>query len=240
MTTSTVPVSYRDDDVELNGFVVQDDAQSAPRPGLLLVHAGFGLDDHSKGQAARYAELGYVVFACDMYGPALAGDREGTRALLTSLRDDPDRLVRRADAGLAVLASRPEVDGRLGAVGFCFGGMTVLTLARAGVDLAAVVSMHGSLSTARRARKGEVKAKVLACHGALDPHVPMTDVDAFVEEMNEAEADWQLNAYGGAVHGFTHKEGVDPAIPGVAYDARTDARSFAAATTLFYEAFGQQ
>jgi dienelactone hydrolase len=167
----------------------------------------------------------------------VAGDRDQIRATLMALRDDPDRLCRRAEAGLSVLRSRPEVDGRAAAVGFCFGGMTVLTLARSGVDLAGVISMHGALSTPRRAEPGAMRAKVLACHGAADPHVPMSDVDAFVEEMEHAGADWQLNIYGGAVHGFTHKDAVDGAIPGVAYDAKTDERSFAAARAFLAELF---
>ncbi|MBV8296330.1 MAG: dienelactone hydrolase family protein [Acidimicrobiia bacterium] len=237
MATSALPVSYRDEDVELTGFVVRHENETAARPGILLVHGGAGLDDHAKGQAARYAALGYVVLACDMYGPGAAGDRERIMATLGELRNDPDKMCRRAQAGLTVLSSRPDVDGRAAAVGFCFGGMVVLTLARAGTDLDAVVSMHGSLSTSRRAQPRAIRAKVLACHGALDPHVPMTDVAAFVDEMNEAGADWQLNAYGGAVHGFTHKDAVEGATPGVAYDARTDARSFAAARALFQEAF---
>lgn len=232
------PLAYQDEDVELTGFLVQDETHTGPRPGILVVHGGFGLNDHPKGQAERYAALGYVAFACDMFGPGVAGDRERMMATLRGLRDEPDRLVRRAQAGLTTLRSRPEVDGRVAAVGFCFGGMTVLTLARAGTDIAGVISMHGALATPRRAQPGAVKAKVLACHGAIDPHVPMTDVDAFVEEMTEAGADWQLIAYGGAVHGFTHTDAVPGAVPGVEYDGRTDERSFAAARLFLAELFG--
>src|SRR5438552_17774681 len=101
--------------------------------------------------------------------------------------------------------------------------MTVLELARGGIDLAGVISVHGSLGTPRPVQKGLVKAKILVCHGALDPHVPMTHVSAFVEEMNRAAADWQLIVYGGAVHGFTHEAG--PLVPAVAYPARSDSRS---------------
>jgi dienelactone hydrolase len=226
---STTLLPYSEDDIELTGFLVKHDEVTAPRPGLLLVHGGAGLDDHAKGQAERYAALGFTVLACDMFGPDVAGDRDRIIATLTTLRDDPDLMSRRAQAGITALQSHSEVDGCAAAVGFCFGGMTVLTLARAGADLAGVVSMHGALATPRRAGPGSIKAKVLACHGALDPHVPMSDVAAFAEEMDEAGADWQLIMYGGAVHGFTHKDAVTGAIRGVAYDARTDERSFAAA-----------
>ena len=132
-----------------------------------------------------------------------------------------------AQAGLVALSACPEVDSALAAVGFCFGGLTVLTMARGGVALAGVVSIHGSLATVRPAEPGSIKAKVLACHGALDPHVPLSDVTAFAAEMDAAGADWQLIMYGGAVHGFTHEHAIPGAIPGVEFNAVADGRSFA-------------
>ena len=128
-------------------------------------------------------------------GPARRGGRDLRPALERRLRDRdaPDRLAQRAAAGLAALSARAEVNGRLAAVGFCFGGLAALTLARSGASLAAVVSMDGSLATTKRAEPGAVTAKVLVCHGALDPHVPMADVAAFTEEMTRAGADWQVN-----------------------------------------------
>jgi dienelactone hydrolase len=227
MPVSTRPCDYSDGDVALHGLLVLDDSVTWELPGILLVHGGAGLDQHTRTQAERYASLGYVVFACDMYGEGVAGNLERVMAVLTELRADPGRLAQRALAGLEVLRGRPEVTGECAAVGFCFGGLTVLTLAREGADLLGVVSVHGSLATVRPARPGLVRARVLACHGALDPHVPMTDVVAFGEEMTQAGADWQLNIYGGAVHGFTHADAVPGATPGVEYHAETDRRSFA-------------
>jgi dienelactone hydrolase len=209
MTLVTQDLEYSDDGTTLDGVVVLDAARSDRRPGILLIHGGAGLDDHARGQAHRYAELGYVVLACDMYGRGIAGNRERVMATLIGLRDAPDRLAQRAAAGLAALSARAEVNGYLAAVGFCFGGMAALRLARSGASLAAVVSMHGSLATTNRAEPGAVTAKVLVCHGALDPHVPMADVVAFTGEMTEAGADWQVNVYGGAMHGFTHAHAVD-------------------------------
>jgi dienelactone hydrolase len=238
MAIATRPVHYDDQETALTGVLAWDDAAPHQLPGLLLVHGGAGLDDHARGQARRYAEHGYAVLAGDMFGEGVAGNRERVMACLTGLRDDPERLARRARAGLAALAGCPEVDGRLAAVGFCFGGLAVLTLARSGADLAGVVSMHGSLATARPAQPGTVRAKVLACHGALDPHVPPADVTRFAEEMNHARADWQLIMYGGAMHGFTHSRAVPGAMPGVAYDARADQRSFQAARTFLAQALG--
>jgi dienelactone hydrolase len=221
-------VAYADRDTPLIGTLYWNQARSAPQPGILLIHGGAGLDEHALDQARRYADLGYAVLACDMYGDGVAGNRERVIACVTALRDDTAFLVRRGKAGLAALAACPEVLGAVGAIGFCFGGMAALALARAGTELAAVVSIHGSLATSVPARAGDVAAKVLVCHGAVDPHVPMSDVVAFTEEMNGADADWQLNIYGGAVHGFTHRHAVPGATPGVAYDPVADAGSFAA------------
>ena len=229
MNIATRDLSYRDLDVPLTGLFCWNEAQDGPRPGILLIHGGAGLDEHAREQACRYAALGYAVLACDMFGDGIAGDRERVMACLLALRDDPALLVRRGQAGLAALAGCPEAAGPAAAVGFCFGGMAALALARAGEDLAAVVSIHGSLATSAPAQPGAVTARILACHGAADPHVPPADVTAFAAEMNHAEADWQLVMYGRAQHGFTHQHAVPGAMPGVAYDRLADERSFAAA-----------
>jgi dienelactone hydrolase len=226
---STRTISYGDIDTGLTGVLVWNAARPGPKPGILLIHGGAGLDDHARDQARRYAELGYAVLACDMYGDGVAGDRARVMACVTALRDDPALVVRRARAGLTALAGCPEVSASLAAVGFCFGGMAALALARAGAELAGVVSIHGTLATSRPAEPGAVTARVLVCHGAADPHVPMTDVVAFTGEMNNADADWQLNVYGRAEHGFTHTHAAPGAVPGVAYDKPADERSFAAA-----------
>jgi dienelactone hydrolase len=242
----TRDVSYHDLDTPLTGLFCWNEAQEGPRPGILLIHGGAGLDAHAREQACRYAALGYAVLACDMFGDGIAGDRERVMACLLALRDDPARLVRRGQAGLAALAGCPEASGPAAAVGFCFGGMAALALARAGTNLpgpglantalAAVVSIHGSLATSAPAQAGAVTARILACHGAADPHVPPADVAAFAAEMNHAEADWQLVMYGRAQHGFTHQHAAPGAMPGVAYDRLADERSFAAARAFLAEA----
>jgi dienelactone hydrolase len=161
----------------------------------MLVHGGAGLDDHARQQARRYAELGYVVLACDMFGRDIAGGpRQQIIALLTEMRDDPDRLVRRARAALDLLSRVRAIDERMAVVGFCFGGLAALQLARSGAPIAAAVSIHGSLAASVHAEPGQVRARLLVCHGALDPHVPVADVIAFAEEMNAAGAYWQLNS----------------------------------------------
>jgi len=215
MNIATRDLSYRDLDVPLTGVFCWDDAWEGPRPGILLVHGGAGLDAHAREQACRYSALGYAVLACDMFGDGIAGDRERVMACLLALRDDPGLLVRRGQAGLTALAGCAETAGPTAAVGFCFGGMAVLALARSGADLAGVVSIHGSLATSAPAP---------------------ADVAAFAEEMNQAEADWQLIMYGRAQHGFTHRHAVPGAMPGVAYDRLADERSFAAARAFLAEA----
>jgi dienelactone hydrolase len=228
-------VEYRDGHTELVGLRAWPDELSEPRPGVLIVHGGAGLDEHARGRARRVAALDYVVLAADMYGTGVAGDRQRVMSRIGQLIADRRLLCARLQAAIDVLAADPRVDGRLAAIGYCFGGRVVLEAARAGMRLAAVVSVHGGLSTDTPARRGELAAKVLVCHGALDPHIPRQRLDEFIDEMNAAGADWQLNVYGRARHGFTHDHG--PPSPGVAYDAATDARSTLAIEEFLAEAF---
>jgi len=235
MAIHTESIAYRDGETELTGQLASDDSQANPRPGILVVHGGAGLDEHARGRARRLAEPGFVGFACDMYGNGIAGSRDRVLARITELRANPTRLCQRASAGIQVLSCHPLVDGRIAAVGYCFGGMTVLELARSGMELTGVVSLHGSLETSRPAQPGTIKAKILVCHGALDPHVPIPHVTAFIEEMNSSGANWQMIIYGAAMHGFTHDVGAYG--PGVAYHAESDARSMAAIEGFFTELF---
>lgn len=235
----TRALPYRDAGTALTGVLHWDAAQTGPRPGILLIHGGAGLDEHARDQARRYAALGYAVLACDMYGEGVAGDRQRVMACLSALRDDPSLLTRRGVAGLTALSGCPEAGSALAAVGFCFGGLAALTLARSGTGLAGVVSIHGTLRTGRPVEPGAIVAKVLVCHGAGDPHVPMGDVAAFAEEMDRAAADWQLIMYGRAMHGFTHRHAVPGATPGVAYDRLADERSFAATRAFLAGVFAR-
>lgn len=232
--SQTVP--YHDQDTLLTGFLACDGAQTGRRAGVLVVHGGAGLDEHARRRALRFAEWGFVAFACDMYGEGVAGNRERVIQRITELRGNPATLSQRTQAGLDVLRDHPSVDGRLAAVGYCFGGMTVLELARSGAKLAGVVSVHGALETTRPAEPGEIHTKVLVCHGARDPHVPMTHVSRFAEEMNRAGVDWQLIIYGGAMHGFTH-ENATGTQPGVAYHGPSDLRSSLAIQMFLREVF---
>jgi dienelactone hydrolase len=236
MQIATKSVTYKDGDTTLNGIFFWAESLTTKRPGVLVIHGGAGLDDHAKNRARRFAELGYVAFACDMYGEGVAGSRERIMACINELRAEPDRLPRRATAGVDALKSHPLINNHMAAVGYCFGGMTVLELARSGAPIAGIVSVHGSLDTKRQPTPPDaIKAKLLVLHGALDPHVPLTQVTAFADEMKHANADWQLIIYGNAQHGFTHEDKWN--VPGVAYHAPSDARSWRAIESFFAEIF---
>jgi dienelactone hydrolase len=238
MQITTKPVAYRDANTTLNGVFFWDESQKTKRPGILVVHGGTGLDDHAKNRARHFAELGYIAFACDMYGEGVAGNRERIMATIAELRAEPDRIPRRATAGIDALKSHPLTNGQIAAVGYCFGGMTVLELARSGAPIAAVVSVHGSLDTKHPAAPDAINAKILVCHGALDPHVPLTQIITFADEMKTANADWQLIIYGNAMHGFTHEDKWN--VPGVAYHAASDARSWRAIESFLAETFASR
>jgi len=234
--SSPTPVSYSDGTTALTGSL----HGPSPAPaGILLIHGGAGLDDHARAQAARWAALGYAVLACDMYGDGVAGDRQRVMTELTALRDDAELLTRRAVAGLEVLRSHAGPAAPLAAVGYCFGGLAALTVARRAGPIAAAVSIHGSLGTVAPARPGAVSARLLVCHGAADPHVPFSQVSAFADEMEAAGADWQLIMFGGARHGFTHRLAAPGQTPGVAFHEAADRRSFAAAADFLAAAFAE-
>ena len=234
MEMKEATIDYRDGDAELAGLLVWDGSELG-RPGILVIHGGAGLDDHAKGRARQFAELGLLVFACDMYGKATIGDRERVMSCIQELVANRDKIARRTQAGVEVLASHPLLDGHIAAVGYCFGGRAVLELARSGADLAGAISVHGSLETANPASPGAIKAKMLICHGALDPHVPTAQVTGFIEEMNAAGTDFQLIVYSGAMHGFTHDVG--PQARGVEYHPASDRRSFQAIKAFLSEIF---
>jgi dienelactone hydrolase len=229
-------VSYTDGDARLTGFVAHDEDRSGRRPGVLVFHGGGGLDEHAQDRTRRMAELGYIAVAADLYGDDVRGRRDQIIPTIQAFLEDPRRLRQRAHAALDWLIAHALADGRSAAVGYCLGGMAALELARSGADLAAAASIHGSLHTRSSAAPQAIRARILVCHGALDPHVPTAQVTAFADEMTAAGADWQLNVYGGAMHGFTHDAGGSQQA-GVAYHAVADARSSAALAAFLEDAF---
>jgi dienelactone hydrolase len=226
--------------VTFRGELARPDGTGGTRPGILVVHEGMGITEHAKRRARELAERGYVALAADMYGGgSLAPNLTEGRPRMLALRADLDLLRGRVNAGLAALVAQPGVDAkRLGAIGFCFGGLCVLELARSGADVAGVVSFHGILRTDRPAKSGEVKAKVLACHGAADPFVSAEELSGFQKELTDAGLDWHVLTLGGAGHGFTNPAATNLGMPGVAYDPNAERRSFAAMRDFFDALWG--
>jgi dienelactone hydrolase len=211
-----------------------------PLPAVLIFPDAFGRGHHAIDRAERLAEEGYVALACDLHGDARTVDSlDEARGLLDVLRKDPARLLARAERARAALAARPEVAAaRMAAIGYCFGGTMALELARSGAPLPAVVGFHAGLTAMNGPTpQGRITGKVLACIGADDPGVPAEQRQAFEAEMRAAGADWQLHVYGGVLHSFTDPGADARNMPQMArYDARADARSWAAMMGIFAEA----
>jgi dienelactone hydrolase len=233
------PHEYTLDGTVFRGELAWDESRPGPRPGVFIAHEGGGFNDHSLRRARLLAEEGYVALAGDMYGERRqTKSREEAMALIGELRADLGKLRARVNAGVEALRRAPGVDARrIAAIGFCFGGLTVLELARSGADVAGVVSFHGLLATSQPARPGEVKARVLACHGHNDPLVPPEQLVAFMRELEAAGADWQVLALGGAAHGFMNRDAKNT-VPGIVYDERAERRGWAALQRFFGEIFG--
>jgi dienelactone hydrolase len=213
-------------------FFEPDGADVGSRPGVMVLHGGAGFGGHERDRARMLTELGYVAFAPDLFGEAFQTRERGVEVITGLVGDPPALRARLADA-LACMRARPAVDSpRTAAIGFCFGGLAALELARSGADLRAVVSFHGGLTTKAPAAPNEVKAAVLVCTGAADPFVTREHREAFEDEMTRATADWQLCAYANALHGFTER---NVHRPGVQYDEAADRRSWRAMRALLEE-----
>jgi len=233
-------VKYKLGEVEMEGFHAYDDKVEGKRPGVLIIHQWTGLSENEKMRARMLAELGYNVFAADVYGIGIRPQPPEAGTVAGKYKGDRQLFRARMMAGLEVLKADKRTDSsKLAAIGYCFGGTGVLELARAGVALNGVVSFHGGLSSAPdlAAKKGEVKARVLVLHGAADPYVPETEVDAFKKEMEAAGASMRMVSYNGAVHAFTQKMAGDDPSKGAAYHETADQRSWEDMKRFFAEIF---
>ncbi|HWM48899.1 MAG TPA: dienelactone hydrolase family protein [Xanthobacteraceae bacterium] len=228
-------VEYKEGSTVCEGFAAYDEA--AKKPGVLIVPEWNGVSDYSKKRAQMLADLGYSAFVADIYGKGVRpSTMEACAAEAGKYRDNRPLLRARVRAALDTLRKLPGTDaGKIAAIGYCFGGMTVLELARDGADIQGVVSFHGALNTPNPADAKNIKAKVLALHGADDPLVPPPEVAAFEQEMRDAKVDWQLVAYGNAVHSFTNFT-IPEGTPGpVSYNKKADQRSWVAMQDFFKE-----
>jgi dienelactone hydrolase len=232
-------VEYKAGDVKFEGVLFYDDADSTPRRAVMVCHEWWGLNDYSKRRAEQLAQMGYVAFAVDVYGKGVqAKTMEEARRMATALRNDRATLRARINAALGALKAREEVNpAKIAVIGYCFGGTTALELARSGAEVAGVVSFHGGLATPTPQDAKNIKAKVLVCHGADDPNVPMSEVNAFIEEMKAGRVNYQVNVYGGAVHTFTNPAAGNDPSTGSAYNERADRRSWEEMKIFFGEIF---
>jgi len=235
----TKVVEYKHGDAVLEGYLAWDDAIRGKRPGVLVVHEWTGLGSYARMRAEKLAGLGYVAFAIDMYGKGVRPKTPQEAGAQAGIYKSDRQLMRaRALAGLNVLLGNEMCDTkRVAAIGYCFGGTTVLEIARSGADIAGVASFHGALDTPNPGDAKNIKCKVLALHGGDDPYVPRKDVEAFEDEMRAGGVDWQLSVYAGAVHAFTNPEAGDDNSKGAAYNAKADRRSWDAMKLFFAEIF---
>lgn len=235
----TEKIEYRHGDVVLEGYLAYDDSVKGKRPGVLVIHEWWGLNDYIRSRAEQLAMLGYIAFAADMYGKGVMAKTAEEAGMLASMHRSNRKLMRaRANAGLEVLKQHVLADaGHIAAIGYCFGGGTVLELARSGADIGGVVSFHGNLDTPDPGDAKNIKGKVLVLHGGDDPYVKPEQVFAFEDEMRKAAVDWQVVIYGNAVHSFTNPASGSDRSKGVAYDKKADMRSWEAMKLLFSELF---
>jgi dienelactone hydrolase len=233
------PVTYKDGETAMKGFVVYDDAVQGKRPGIVMVHEWWGITKHIHSEAHKFAQQGYTAFIADMYGDAKTADNpKDAGALSGSVMKNPKEMEARFNAARDQLAKNPTVDPqRIGAVGYCFGGAVVLNMARAGADLAAVAGFHASLGLNTPApAPGTVKAKLLVLNGADDPFVKREQYEVFKKDLDAAKADYRVVEYPGAVHAFTNPEATELGkkfnLP-LRYDAKVDQEAKAEAAKFF-------
>lgn len=229
---------YEIDGTTFDGAVVSNDAKNGKSPAVIVCHGWEGRSDGQVEIARSLAAMGYVGFACDMFGKGIRGSLTGDNsALIAPLLADRELLRSRIVGVVQEVRSLPEVDpDKIAAIGFCFGGLCVLDLARSGLDVRAVASFHGLFSKPEGLPSVPIKAKVIAFHGWDDPMVPPEDVVALGKELTEAGADWQIHAYGHTMHAFM-AVGASRPEAGIQYNERSAKRAWASLTTFLSEAF---
>ncbi len=218
--------------------VAWDDAVSGPRPGVLIGHAWGGRSNFEDDKAEAIAQLGYVGFALDVYGKGRRGNNaDENTALMQPLLEDRAQLQARLASAQATLGGLADVDAsRIAIMGYCFGGLCALDLARTGADIKAAVCIHGLFGAPDNHAKTPIRARILAQHGWDDPMAKPDSVLALAQELSTKQADWQLHAYGNTMHAFTNPEANDPDF-GTVYSAAADQRSWQSLVNFLAECF---
>ena len=239
MTIKTQAVEYTHNNTLCQGTLVWDDKQSGPRPGVMVSHAWAGRTEFEDGKAHALAELGYVGFAVDLYGKGITGSsKEENGNLMKPFLDDRKFLRSRLQCAMQAMQDQDTVDSSNTAIiGYCFGGLCALDLARSDADLKAAVSLHGLfVAPELDDNPSSIRTKVLALHGWDDPMAQPASVLALAQEMTALGADWQVHAYGNTMHAFTNPAANDPDF-GTVYNEDADKRSWQAVANLLAEVF---
>ncbi|HET6425366.1 MAG TPA: dienelactone hydrolase family protein [Planctomycetaceae bacterium] len=233
----TKSITYKDGDQECVGFLAWNDSASEKSPGVLVVHEWWGLNDYARDRAKQLAELGYVAFACDMYGDGKVTEHpKDAQAMATETRRNVAAWRKRAQAGLAVLKAQPTVKmDKIAAMGYCFGGSTALQLAYSGEKLEAVATFHAALPAPTAEEAKQIRARILVCHGADDSFIPPAAVTSFKKALDDAAVVNQVVSYPGAVHSFTVPDADKHNIPGMKYNKTADEESWKQMKQLFAE-----
>ena len=226
---------YHHVEQELHGFLAYDDKNDKPRPAVLVAHDWSGRNDFACEKAQMLAEMGYVGFAIDMYGNGRLGSTTHEKmGLMEPLANDRQLLRDRIRAAYDAVVSMSEVDyNRIAVIGFCFGGMCALDLARSGAELKGVVSFHGLLDKSKLPNE-KIQAKILALHGYDDPMVHPEQMDRFCQEMTQAKVDWQVHMYGHTKHAFTNPQAHDSYL-GTVYNSKAEHRALQAMRNFLQE-----
>lgn len=232
------PVSYTEGGQKLNGFSATPLRPHRVKAGVLILPAWLGINGHTKEVADKLSKRGYYTFIADIYGEGkYPSDTKQAGELSGFYKSNPDKYVKRIQAALSELVKSGADPNNIVVIGYCFGGTGAIEAARAGINVKGVVSFHGGLGKDASRKNGEIKPRVLVLHGADDPYVPQKDVEAFITEMKDGKADWQLNYYSGAVHAFTEKGAGNDNSKGAAYNANADRRSWDAFQDFLKETF---
>lgn len=233
-------VDYTAGDTTLVGSMAWDASRTGPQPGVIVVHEWWGHNEHARAQAERLAQAGYVAFALDMYGDGKSTTHpDSAQAFMMQAVSNQEQFAARFNAALEQLKADPHVDPtRIAAIGYCFGGMVVLSMARGGADLDAVASFHGAIPAEAATDSGSVRARMLIMTGAADPMVPAAQVDAFAGAMRAAGAQVTVVTYPNAMHGFTNPMADSiVGLEGLRYDSAADAGSWTALLQMLAEVF---